>query len=113
MSVSFSSHILVSSELSVCSSSDVVLPPAGVFHISAEEAFLSAIINYTNSSTVHFKLSPAYVLYAVGRHALQRHHGPSCLQTGHTHSVTLITNRMVDMTRNVIQASQCKPFVIK
>lgn len=83
----------------------VILPPAGVFFISAEEAFLTVVINYTNIATVHFKLSPAYILYAVARSALQRHCKQSSPITGQTHSVTQITNKMVAMTRKVIQAS--------
>uniref|UniRef100_A0A3Q3KSL7 Afadin, adherens junction formation factor a n=1 Tax=Mastacembelus armatus TaxID=205130 RepID=A0A3Q3KSL7_9TELE len=82
-----------------------LLPSAGVFHISAEEAFLSAVINYINSSTVHFKLSPAYILYAVGRFALQCHCRRGSPSSGHTHSVTLITNKMVAMTGKVVQAN--------
>ncbi|CAJ1073289.1 afadin [Xyrichtys novacula] len=60
-----------------------------------EEALLSAVINYTNSSTVHFKLSPAYILYAVGHFALRRHHRRS---SAPPHGVTSITNKMVAMT---------------
>ncbi len=73
--------------------------------MSAEEAFLSAVINYTNSSTVHFKLSPAYILYAVGRFALQRHYRRGSPASGQAHSVTSIANKMVAMTGKVIQAS--------
>ncbi|KAM9842539.1 afadin [Aulostomus maculatus] len=65
-----------------------------------EDAFLSAVINYTNSSTVHFKLSPAYVLYAAGRFALHRQTPPP---SGKTHRVTSITNKMAAMTGKVIQ----------
>ena len=77
-----------------------------LFEFSAEESFLSAVINYTNSSTVHFKLSPAYVLYTAGRFALQHHHSQGSQPSGQTHRVTSITNKMVDMTEKVIQASQ-------
>ncbi|XP_069391951.1 afadin isoform X2 [Paralichthys olivaceus] len=73
---------------------------------NSEEAFLSAVINYTNSSTVHFKLSPAYILYAVGRFTLQRHHRQGSPRSGHTHCVTSITSKMVAMTRKVIQRQQ-------
>lgn len=86
-------------------SHNVLLPPAGVFYISAEEAFLSAVINYTNSSTVHFKLSPAYILYAAGRYTLQRHYRRASPPPGHTHGATSIANKMVAMTGKVIQAS--------
>ncbi|KAM7403498.1 hypothetical protein PAMA_004114 [Pampus argenteus] len=67
----------------------------------ADEAFLSAVINYTNSSTVYFKLSPAYILYAVGRFALQQQGSPL---SGKTHSVTSIANKMVAMTGKRQQA---------
>ena len=88
---------------------DVLLPPAGLFYIiSAEEAFLSAVINYTNSSTVHFKLSPAYILYAAGRFALQRHYRRGSPPL----SVTLIANKMVAMTAKVIQASTKKNLFV-
>ncbi|XP_074548590.1 afadin [Halichoeres trimaculatus] len=73
------------------------------FSDSSEEAFLSAVINYTNSSTVHFKLSPAYVLYAAGRFALQRQHRRS---SASPQSVTSVTSRMVAMTGKVIQRQQ-------
>ncbi|XP_041828575.1 afadin [Melanotaenia boesemani] len=69
----------------------------------AEELFLSAVINYTNSSTVHFKLSPAYILYAACRFVLRRHYTRGSPSSEHTHHVTLITNTMVAMTGNVIQ----------
>lgn len=86
----------------------VLLPPAGVFHsFPAEDAFLSAVINYANSSTVHFKLSPAYILYAAGHFALrcQRYRRGST-PSGQKHSVKSITNKMVAMTEKVIQASR-------
>ncbi|KAM8834302.1 afadin [Synchiropus picturatus] len=54
------------------SSDQPELPLQIGFSENSEEAFLSAVINYTNSSTVHFKLAPAYVLYAAGRQALSR-----------------------------------------
>ncbi|AWP16143.1 putative afadin-like [Scophthalmus maximus] len=64
-----------------------------------EDAFLSAVINYANSSTVHFKLSPAYILYAAGHFALrcQRYRRGST-PSGQKHSVKSITNKMVAMT---------------
>ncbi|XP_047467284.1 afadin-like [Mugil cephalus] len=84
-------------------SHNVLLPPAGVFYISAEDPFLSAVINYTNSSTVHFKLSPAYVLYAAGRFALRHHYGRGSQPSGDAHRVASITNKMVAMTGTVIE----------
>ncbi|XP_044022668.1 afadin isoform X2 [Siniperca chuatsi] len=81
--------------------------PIGIkFCDNSEEAFLSAVINYTNSSTVHFRLSPAYILYAVGRFALQRHYRRGSPPSGQIHSVTSIANKMVAMTGKVIQRQQ-------
>ncbi|KAM4625263.1 afadin [Polymixia lowei] len=78
----------------------------GRFVLRTEEAFLSAVINYTNSSTVHFKLSPAYSLYAAGRFTLQGHYSKGPLPSGQRHRVTSITNKMVHMTEKVIQKQQ-------
>ncbi|TNN78222.1 Afadin [Liparis tanakae] len=69
---------------------------------AAEAAFLSAVLHYTNSSTVHFPLSPAYVLYAAGRFALQRHRrrgSPLCC-----HGVALTASKMVAATSERQQA---------
>nr|XP_020478520.1 afadin-like [Monopterus albus] len=82
------------------------LPVGIMFCDNLEEAFLSAVINYASSSTLHFKLSPAYALYAAGRFALQRHYKRSPPPLGHPHSVALITNKMVAMTGKVIQRQQ-------
>ncbi|XP_014324307.2 afadin-like [Xiphophorus maculatus] len=69
----------------------------------AEEPFLSAVINYTNSSTVHFKLSPAYTLYAASRFALRRRRSGGSPSSASTHPVTSITNKMATMMGKVIQ----------
>ncbi|KAM9787787.1 afadin isoform 2-T2 [Syngnathus typhle] len=65
----------------------------------SEEAFLIAVINYANSSTIHFKLSPAYALYAAGRFALRR-------PEGSVGGVTSIADKMVAVTSKVIQKQQ-------
>ncbi|KAL6105260.1 uncharacterized protein ACO6RY_06827 [Pungitius sinensis] len=79
--------------------------PIGIqFSDSSEGAFLSAVINYTNSSTVHFKLSPAYILYAVTRFALQRHDRRGTALCGH--GVTLTASKMLAMTSKVIERQQ-------
>ncbi|XP_077396114.1 afadin isoform X2 [Festucalex cinctus] len=62
----------------------------------SEEAFLTAVINYANSSTIHFKLSPAYALYAAGRFA-QR------CPDGSIGGVTSMADKMVAATSKVIQ----------
>uniref|UniRef100_A0AAR2LAS1 Afadin, adherens junction formation factor a n=1 Tax=Pygocentrus nattereri TaxID=42514 RepID=A0AAR2LAS1_PYGNA len=68
-----------------------------------EDAFLSAIINYTNSSTVHFKLSPTYVLYMTCRYVMSSHYRPDISPSERTHKVIAIVNKMVSMMEGVIQ----------
>ncbi|XP_033984906.1 LOW QUALITY PROTEIN: afadin-like [Trematomus bernacchii] len=75
-------------------SDDPALPIGVTFSESSEHGFLSAVINYTNSSTVHFHLSPAFILYAAARSALK------------TQRATEITNKMAAMTGRVIQRQQ-------
>ncbi|XP_031684095.1 afadin-like [Oncorhynchus kisutch] len=89
---------------------DQLALPVGIkFRENSEDPFLSAVINYTNSSTVHFKLSPAYVLYMAGRFVLHRHYShsqetsQSHRPSEHTHRVTATVNKMVAMTEVVIQ----------
>lgn len=72
---------------------------------AAEDSFLSAIINYTNSSTVHFKLSPTYVLYMACRYVLSSQYRPDVSPTERTHKVIAIVNKMVSMMEGVIQVS--------
>lgn len=74
------------------------------FH-AAEDTFLSAIINYTNSSTVHFKLSPTYVLYMACRFVLSPSYRPDMSPSERTHKVIAIVNKMVSMMEGVIQVS--------
>uniref|UniRef100_A0A8C9Y2T5 Afadin, adherens junction formation factor n=1 Tax=Sander lucioperca TaxID=283035 RepID=A0A8C9Y2T5_SANLU len=69
----------------------------------AEDTFLSAIINYTNSSTVHFKLSPTYVLYMACRFVLSPSYRPDMSPSERTHKVIAIVNKMVSMMEGVIQ----------
>lgn len=71
----------------------------------AEDTFLSAIINYTNSSTVHFKLSPTYVLYMACRYVLSPAYRPDMSPSERTHKVIAIVNKMVNMMEGVIQVS--------
>lgn len=75
---------------------------------TAEDSFLSAIINYTNSSTVHFKLSPTYVLYMACRHVLSSQHRPDVSPTERTHKVIAVVNKMVSMMEGVIQVSAAR-----
>ncbi|KAF7230817.1 afadin isoform X20 [Nothobranchius furzeri] len=78
--------------------------PAGIeFRDNSEDTFLSAIINYTNSSTVHFKLSPTYVLYMACRYVLSPTYRPDMSPSERTHKVIAIVNKMVNMMEGVIQ----------
>lgn len=73
--------------------------------VTAEDSFLSAVINYTNSSTVHFKLSPTYVLYMACRYVLSSQYRPEVSPPERTHKVIAIVNKMVSMMDSVIQVS--------
>uniref|UniRef100_A0A8C3WJH1 Afadin n=1 Tax=Catagonus wagneri TaxID=51154 RepID=A0A8C3WJH1_9CETA len=79
------------------------LPASIEFRESAEDSFLSAVINYTNSSTVHFKLSPTYVLYMACRYVLSGQHRPDASPVERTHRAVAIINKMVSMMDSVIQ----------
>ncbi|XP_014344840.1 afadin isoform X3 [Latimeria chalumnae] len=82
---------------------ELTLPASIEFRESSEDAFLSAVINYTNSSTVHFKLSPTYVLYMTCRYVLSSQYRPDMSPAERTHKVIAIVNKMVNMMENVIQ----------
>ncbi|XP_076976978.1 afadin isoform X18 [Tamandua tetradactyla] len=82
---------------------ELILPASIEFRESSEDSFLSAIINYTNSSTVHFKLSPTYVLYMACRYVLSNQYRPDISPTERTHKVIAIVNKMVSMMEGVIQ----------
>ncbi|XP_037376609.1 afadin isoform X2 [Talpa occidentalis] len=82
---------------------ELILPASIEFRESSEDSFLSAIINYTNSSTVHFKLSPTYVLYMACRHVLSSQYRPDASPPERTHKVVAIVNKMVSMMEGVIQ----------
>uniref|UniRef100_A0A8B9K7S2 Afadin, adherens junction formation factor a n=1 Tax=Astyanax mexicanus TaxID=7994 RepID=A0A8B9K7S2_ASTMX len=78
--------------------------PVGLLSANiTEDAFLSAIINYTNSSTVHFKLSPTYVLYMTCRYVMSSQYRPDISPSERTHKVIAIVNKMVSMMEGVIQ----------
>ncbi|XP_072542131.1 afadin isoform X13 [Salminus brasiliensis] len=82
---------------------ELTLPASIEFRENSEDAFLSAIINYTNSSTVHFKLSPTYVLYMTCRYVMSSHYRPDISPSERTHKVIAIVNKMVSMMEGVIQ----------
>ncbi|KAM9703839.1 LOW QUALITY PROTEIN: afadin [Menidia menidia] len=83
--------------------SELTLPASIEFRDNSEDTFLSAIINYTNSSTVHFKLSPTYVLYMACRFVLSPAYRPDMSPSERTHKVIAIVNKMVSMMEGVIQ----------
>uniref|UniRef100_A0A673ZDR8 Afadin, adherens junction formation factor n=1 Tax=Salmo trutta TaxID=8032 RepID=A0A673ZDR8_SALTR len=87
----------------VNSHSTVVTLLAPTMPPPAEDTFLTAIINYTNSSTVHFKLSPTYVLYMTCRYVMSSHYRPDIGPSERTHKVIAIVNKMVSMMEGVIQ----------
>ncbi|XP_034554933.1 afadin isoform X10 [Notolabrus celidotus] len=83
--------------------SELTLPAGIEFRDNSEDTFLSAIINYTNSSTVHFKLSPTYVLYMACRYIMSPTYRPDMSPSERTHKVIAIVNKMVSMMEGVIQ----------
>uniref|UniRef100_A0A8C1VJM0 Afadin n=1 Tax=Cyprinus carpio TaxID=7962 RepID=A0A8C1VJM0_CYPCA len=85
---------------------ELTLPATIEFRENSEDAFLSAIINYTNSSTVHFKLSPTYVLYMTCRYVMSSQYRPDISPSERTHKVIAIVNKMVSMMEGVIQVGQ-------
>ncbi|KAG9336263.1 hypothetical protein JZ751_002610 [Albula glossodonta] len=82
---------------------ELTLPASIEFRDSSEDAFLSAVINYTNSSTVHFKLSPTYALYMTCRFVLSSRYRPDMSPAERTHRVIAVVNKMVRMMEGVIQ----------
>ncbi|XP_026197066.1 afadin isoform X7 [Anabas testudineus] len=82
---------------------ELTLPASIEFRDNSEDTFLSAIINYTNSSTVHFKLSPTYVLYMACRYVLSPSYRPDMSPSERTHKVIALINKMVSMMEGVIQ----------
>ncbi|XP_068608234.1 afadin-like [Brachionichthys hirsutus] len=82
------------------------LPIRLQFPDQSEDVFLSAVINCSNSATVHFKLSPAYILYAAGRLALQRQRSGGRPRSGQMHGVTEAAGQMVAAMKEVIQTQQ-------
>ncbi|KAM9421547.1 afadin-like isoform 10-T10 [Salvelinus alpinus] len=84
-------------------SPELTLPASIEFRDNSEDTFLTAIINYTNSSTVHFKLSPTYVLYMTCRYVMSSHYRPDISPSERTHKVIAIVNKMVSMMEGVIQ----------
>ncbi|KAK5879740.1 hypothetical protein CesoFtcFv8_022833 [Champsocephalus esox] len=93
----------IRSQDSLADRTELALPAAIEFRDNSEDTFLSAIINYTNSSTVHFKLSPTYVLYMACRYVLSPSYRNDMSPSERTHKVIAIVNKMVSMMEGVIQ----------
>ncbi|KAL7873098.1 hypothetical protein AOLI_G00121690 [Acnodon oligacanthus] len=68
-----------------------------------EEAFLLAVVNYTNSSTVHFKLSPAYAFYLASHFVLSQSEERNKSPKKTAQRVTAIINKIVHLMDDVIQ----------
>ncbi|KAL7862185.1 hypothetical protein SRHO_G00136260 [Serrasalmus rhombeus] len=68
-----------------------------------EEAFLLAVVNYTNSSTVHFKLSPAYAFYLASRFVFSQSEERNKSHKKTAQRVTTIINKIVHLMDDVIQ----------
>ncbi|XP_056332380.1 afadin [Danio aesculapii] len=68
-----------------------------------EDSFLLAVINDINSSTIHFKLSPAYVFYLLGRFLTSKtgQRNKSHQQT--EQKICLMFDKIVRMIQDVIQ----------
>uniref|UniRef100_A0A673HY66 Afadin n=1 Tax=Sinocyclocheilus rhinocerous TaxID=307959 RepID=A0A673HY66_9TELE len=58
---------------------------------------------HDGSSTVHFKLSPTYVLYMTCRYVMSSQYRPDISPSERTHKVIAIVNKMVSMMEGVIQ----------
>ncbi|XP_077094841.1 afadin isoform X2 [Siphateles boraxobius] len=68
-----------------------------------EDSFLRAVINDINSSTIHFKLSPAYVFYLVGRFLTSQpgHRNKPHQQT--EQSLCIIFDKIVSLIQDIIE----------
>uniref|UniRef100_A0A3B4ZAR1 Afadin n=1 Tax=Stegastes partitus TaxID=144197 RepID=A0A3B4ZAR1_9TELE len=79
------------------SRSDTQLSP--LHHLlSSSDSYL-----FLSHSTVHFKLSPTYVLYMACRYVLSPSYRPDMSPSERTHKVIAIVNKMVSMMEGVIQ----------
>ncbi|XP_072546446.1 afadin [Salminus brasiliensis] len=68
-----------------------------------EEAFLLAVVDYTNSSTVHFKLSPAYAFYLASRFMLTQSEEKNKTPKKAAQRISSIVNKIVRLMDNAIQ----------
>uniref|UniRef100_A0A671SR72 Afadin-like n=1 Tax=Sinocyclocheilus anshuiensis TaxID=1608454 RepID=A0A671SR72_9TELE len=82
-----SSHMLENSVIYILS----------LISVSDEDSFLLAVVNDINSSTIHFKLSPAYVFYLVGRFLTS--HKPMQSEQ----KVCMVFDKIVHLIQGVIQ----------
>ncbi|KAI4884600.1 hypothetical protein NFI96_034561, partial [Prochilodus magdalenae] len=68
-----------------------------------EEAFLRAVVNYTNCSTIHFKLSPAYTFYLASHFVLSQSEERNKNPKKMTQRVAIFVNKIVHLIDDVIQ----------
>uniref|UniRef100_UPI00358E763A afadin isoform X2 n=1 Tax=Myxine glutinosa TaxID=7769 RepID=UPI00358E763A len=89
----------------------VVKPPGIAMELPAsleltdgvEEAILASIIHYTNSSTVHFKLSPTYSLYLASRWVLAGPVQPEPGRAERARRTGMLVSRMAATMETVVQ----------
>uniref|UniRef100_A0A8C4QSF1 Afadin, adherens junction formation factor a n=1 Tax=Eptatretus burgeri TaxID=7764 RepID=A0A8C4QSF1_EPTBU len=72
---------------------------------AVEEAIIASIIHYTNSSTVHFKLSPTYSLYLASRWVLTGPVQPEPGRTERARRTGMLVSRMAATMETVVQVS--------
>ncbi|XP_075909373.1 afadin isoform X2 [Petromyzon marinus] len=77
------------------------LPATLELREGAEEAFLAGVVNYTNSTTAHFKLSPTYALYLAARRTLGSPNAAG--EDERLRRTVALVNRTVAMMEAVIQ----------
>ncbi|XP_073784175.1 afadin isoform X2 [Danio rerio] len=68
-----------------------------------EDSFLLSVINDINSSTIHFKLSPAYVFYLVGRFLTSKTSQRNKSHKQTEQKICLVFEKIVRMIQDVIQ----------
>ncbi|KAK7142793.1 hypothetical protein R3I94_012215 [Phoxinus phoxinus] len=68
-----------------------------------EDSFVRAVINDINSSTVHFKLSPAYVFYLVGRFLTSQPGQRNKPQQQTEQRLCIIFDKIVSLIQDIIE----------
>ncbi|XP_051501947.1 afadin [Myxocyprinus asiaticus] len=68
-----------------------------------EDSFLLAVVNDINSSTIHFKLSPAYVFYLVGRFITSQSEQRNKIHQQTEQNICRVFDKIVRLIQDVIQ----------